>query len=257
MESERLERENALAGRARCEAREILEEIKDDAAAGILLDEAAQIAADLAVAARASGSTRPRRAAPTCIDAGGRAGSIAAAACRGPSSPRPARSSAPPRAARACPGPGRPAVAASESAVGTVSALLRYSQLARRRSSLALRAPVMLSRLTDGRLRLLHALHVAVAVLARTEAHLVHAARHRLLGARREPEGIHMLAQQLRIADDGEIDVAARSQRDSRKFGRRFVLDGAAFGVQIAHRRIGHDDLLAQRFEAISVGGGA
>ncbi len=50
MESERLERENAWRAAHDVKPAKSLEEIKDDAAAGILLDEAAQIAADLAVA---------------------------------------------------------------------------------------------------------------------------------------------------------------------------------------------------------------
>jgi carboxyl-terminal processing protease len=58
LESERLERENALRAAHDIKPAQSLEEIKDDAAAGILLDEASQIAADLAVATA-------RRAAPT------------------------------------------------------------------------------------------------------------------------------------------------------------------------------------------------
>ena len=58
IESERLERENAWRAAHDVKPVKTLEEIKDDAAAGILLDEAAQIAADLALAT-------PRRAAPT------------------------------------------------------------------------------------------------------------------------------------------------------------------------------------------------
>jgi hypothetical protein len=49
-ESERLERENAWRAAHDVKPVKTLEEIKDDAAAGIILDEAAQIAADLAVA---------------------------------------------------------------------------------------------------------------------------------------------------------------------------------------------------------------
>jgi carboxyl-terminal processing protease len=58
LESERLERENTWRAAHGAKPAKSLEEIKDDAAAGILLDEAAQIAADLAVAA-------PHRAVPT------------------------------------------------------------------------------------------------------------------------------------------------------------------------------------------------
>jgi carboxyl-terminal processing protease len=50
LESERLERENAWRTAHDVKPVKSLEEIKDDAAAGILLDEASQIAADLAVA---------------------------------------------------------------------------------------------------------------------------------------------------------------------------------------------------------------
>ena len=57
-ESERLERENAWRAAHDVKPVKSLEEIKDDAAAGILLDEASQIAADLAVATL-------HRAAPT------------------------------------------------------------------------------------------------------------------------------------------------------------------------------------------------
>jgi carboxyl-terminal processing protease len=58
LESERLDRENAWRAAHDVKPAKSLEEIKDDAAAGILLDEASQIAADLAVASA-------HRAAPT------------------------------------------------------------------------------------------------------------------------------------------------------------------------------------------------
>jgi len=58
LESERLERENAWRGAHDVKPVKSLEEIKDDATAGILLDEASQIAADLVVVSA-------RRAAPT------------------------------------------------------------------------------------------------------------------------------------------------------------------------------------------------
>jgi len=58
LESDRLERENAWRAAHDVKPAKSLEEIKDDATAGILLDEASQIAADLAVAGA-------RRAAPT------------------------------------------------------------------------------------------------------------------------------------------------------------------------------------------------
>ncbi|HSY97412.1 MAG TPA: carboxy terminal-processing peptidase, partial [Steroidobacteraceae bacterium] len=51
MDNDRLERENAWRAAHDVKPANSLEEIKDDAAAGILLDEASQIAADLAVAA--------------------------------------------------------------------------------------------------------------------------------------------------------------------------------------------------------------
>jgi carboxyl-terminal processing protease len=57
-ESERLQRENAWRAAHDVKPAKSLDEIKDDAAAGILLDEASQIAADLAV-------TMAHRAAPT------------------------------------------------------------------------------------------------------------------------------------------------------------------------------------------------
>jgi len=58
LDDERLERENAWRSAHGVKPVKTLEEIKDDASAGILLDEASQIAADLAV-------TTARRAAPT------------------------------------------------------------------------------------------------------------------------------------------------------------------------------------------------
>jgi carboxyl-terminal processing protease len=58
LDDERLERENAWRSAHGVKPVKSLEEIKDDASAGILLDEASQIAADLAVATA-------RRAAPT------------------------------------------------------------------------------------------------------------------------------------------------------------------------------------------------
>ncbi|MDP9064824.1 MAG: carboxy terminal-processing peptidase [Pseudomonadota bacterium] len=61
-ESERLERENAWRAAHDVKPAKSLDEIKDDAAAGILLDEAAQIAADLAVASvHRVGPTQARR----------------------------------------------------------------------------------------------------------------------------------------------------------------------------------------------------
>jgi len=61
-ESERLERENAWRTSHDVKPVKALEEIKDDASAGILLDEASQIAADLAVtAAHRAGPTQARR----------------------------------------------------------------------------------------------------------------------------------------------------------------------------------------------------
>jgi carboxyl-terminal processing protease len=59
IESERLERENTWRAAHDVKPVNSLEEVKDDAAAGILLDEASQIAADLAVASTA------RRVVPT------------------------------------------------------------------------------------------------------------------------------------------------------------------------------------------------
>jgi carboxyl-terminal processing protease len=62
LESERLERENAWRASHDVKPVKSLEEIKDDAAAGILLDEASQIAADLVVAtAHRAGPTQARR----------------------------------------------------------------------------------------------------------------------------------------------------------------------------------------------------
>jgi carboxyl-terminal processing protease len=58
IESERLERENTWRAAHDVKPAKSLEDVKDDAAAGILLDEASQIAADLAV-------TTARRAVPT------------------------------------------------------------------------------------------------------------------------------------------------------------------------------------------------
>ena len=62
LESERLDRENAWRAAHDVKPVKSAEEIKDDAAAGILLDEASQIAADLAVtAARRTAPTQARR----------------------------------------------------------------------------------------------------------------------------------------------------------------------------------------------------
>jgi carboxyl-terminal processing protease len=63
LESERLERENVWRSAHDVKPVKSLEEIKDDAAAGILLEEASQIAADLAVASvhRAVAPTQARR----------------------------------------------------------------------------------------------------------------------------------------------------------------------------------------------------
>ncbi len=62
LESERLDRENAWRAAHDVKPVKSAEEIKDDAAAGILLDEASQIAADLAVtAARRTARTQARR----------------------------------------------------------------------------------------------------------------------------------------------------------------------------------------------------
>jgi hypothetical protein len=58
MESERLDRENTWRAAHDVKPAKSLEEIKDDAAAGILLDEASQIAADLAVATAQAASHR-------------------------------------------------------------------------------------------------------------------------------------------------------------------------------------------------------
>ena len=80
--------------------------------------------------------------------------------------------------------------------------MLRYSQIARSRSSLALTETADLLLIGHRRLRLLHALHVALAILAAAEAHLVHAPRDGLLGARRQAVGIGVLAQQFGVADD-------------------------------------------------------
>jgi hypothetical protein len=58
MDDERLERENAWRAAHDVKPAKALEEIKDDATAGILLDEASQIAADMVVVSA-------KRAAPT------------------------------------------------------------------------------------------------------------------------------------------------------------------------------------------------
>ena len=71
-ENERLERENAWRAAHDVKPVKSLEEIKDDAAAGILLDEASQIAADLAVLGAHKRAPRPRRAAPTTSSIGSR-----------------------------------------------------------------------------------------------------------------------------------------------------------------------------------------
>jgi carboxyl-terminal processing protease len=66
LENERLERENAWRAAHDVKPAKSLEEIKDDATAGILLDEASQIAADLvAVSARRTAPTQARRNDPS------------------------------------------------------------------------------------------------------------------------------------------------------------------------------------------------
>jgi carboxyl-terminal processing protease len=65
LEGERLERENAWRAAHDVKPAKSLEEIKDDATAGILLDEASQIAADLVtVSARRNAPTQARRTDP-------------------------------------------------------------------------------------------------------------------------------------------------------------------------------------------------
>src|SRR6185437_14531137 len=100
----------------------------------------------------------------------------------------------------------------------------------------------------DG-LRLLHPLHVALAIRTRPEAHLVDSARDRFLGARRQTEYVDVFAQQFGETDDGQVDAAARPERQAGKLGRRLGVDGAALGVQIADRGVGVHDLAAQGFE--------
>jgi hypothetical protein len=65
VESERLDRENAWRAAHEVKPVKSLEEIKDDATAGILLDETSQIAADLVVvSARRTAPTQARRNEP-------------------------------------------------------------------------------------------------------------------------------------------------------------------------------------------------
>ncbi len=88
----RLERENAWRAAHDVKPAKSLEEIKDDATAGILLDEASQIAADMVVvSAKRAAPTQARR---NDMDDGltRRRAASAAVACTDPSSPRPARS---------------------------------------------------------------------------------------------------------------------------------------------------------------------
>ncbi|HMH89438.1 MAG TPA: hypothetical protein VK523_12375, partial [Steroidobacteraceae bacterium] len=74
----RLDRENAWRAAHDVKPVKSLEEIKDDATAGILLDEASQIAADLVVvSARRSAPTQARRNDPAA--AAGAAGAAGAA----------------------------------------------------------------------------------------------------------------------------------------------------------------------------------
>jgi hypothetical protein len=62
LDGERLERENALRAAHNEPPYKSLEDIKDDAAAGIILDETTQIAADYAASAtRKVGPTQARR----------------------------------------------------------------------------------------------------------------------------------------------------------------------------------------------------
>jgi carboxyl-terminal processing protease len=71
LEGERLDRENAWREAHDVKPVKSLEEIKDDATAGILLDEASQIAADLVVvSARRSAPTQARRNEPAGAGAG-------------------------------------------------------------------------------------------------------------------------------------------------------------------------------------------
>jgi carboxyl-terminal processing protease len=66
-ESERLDRENALRAAHGTAPAKSLDEIKDDAAAGIILDEASQIAADFAVTSAAVRAPKPTQANRTDI----------------------------------------------------------------------------------------------------------------------------------------------------------------------------------------------
>ena len=66
-ESDRLERENALRAAHGTPPAKSLDEIKDDAAAGIILDEASQIAADFAATSAAVRAPKPTQASRTDI----------------------------------------------------------------------------------------------------------------------------------------------------------------------------------------------
>jgi carboxyl-terminal processing protease len=65
LENERLERENAWRAAHDVKPVKALDEIKDDAAAGILLDEASQIAADLALVSTRAAAPKPTQARRT------------------------------------------------------------------------------------------------------------------------------------------------------------------------------------------------
>jgi hypothetical protein len=65
LENERLERENTWRAAHDVKPVKALDEVKDDAAAGILLDEASQIAADLALISVHAAPPKPTQARRT------------------------------------------------------------------------------------------------------------------------------------------------------------------------------------------------
>ena len=96
-------------------------------------------------------------------------------------------------------------------------------------------------------LRLVHPLHVALAVGTAAEVHFMDAPRDRFLRLRCQSKVVDVLAQELRVADDGQVDVAAGAKRDAGKLREGLALRGGALRAQIAHLPVSHQHGLTQR----------
>ena len=138
VESERLERENAWRTAHDAKPAKSLEEIKDDAAAGILLDEASQIAADLRGGVRQTGGAHPGAARRRGTPPQPEPAASATVRCRDPSSPPPAHSTCWRGPLSVCRNQDRSPAATVSPRSARCRPILRYSQVARRRSNLTL-----------------------------------------------------------------------------------------------------------------------